>query len=75
MRVPPQVLVFVVSAICNPEGRLSVNARPCRAFAVLGLVMVNVRVVVTGLKVKTGIWVAPKALAIDGGNKTVMVVG
>jgi len=54
-RLPPQVLVLVVSAIASPDGRLSVNASPCRAFAVLGLVMVKVSVAVVGLKVNTGI--------------------
>lgn len=72
--VPPQLLVrFGVFATSNPEGRLSVNARPWSAFAVLGLVMVNVSVAVTGLKVNTGIWVTLNAFVIEGGARTVMV--
>ena len=54
-RVPPQVLVVVVSAIANPDGKLSVKAKPFSAFAVLGLVIVKVSVAVVGLKVNTGI--------------------
>src|SRR5258708_1414451 len=55
-----------VLATASPEGRLSVKARPFSEFAVLILVMVKVRVVVPF----TGIWAAPNALAMDGGNRT-----
>lgn len=72
--VPPQVLLtFAVFATANPEGRLSVKAKPWSAFAVLELVMVNVNVAVTGLNVNTGIWVTLNALVIDGGSRTEMV--
>ena len=74
--VPLQVLVTLgVFATANPDGRLSVKAKPLSEFAVFGLVIVNVSVAVTGLKVKTGICATLNTLVMDGGERTVMVAG
>ena len=67
---PPQEPVRPLGvATTKPEGRVSVNATPVRAVPVLGLVIVNVRLVVTF----TLMLAAPKALVIDGGAITVML--
>jgi hypothetical protein len=66
--VPPQVLLRLgVGATTNPEGRLSVKARPVSVRLVFGLLMVNVRDVVPF----SGILAAPKALVIDAELATV----
>ncbi len=70
--VPPQVLVRPLGvATTRPAGRVSVKATPVSA-AVLaaGLVMVKVSEVVPF----SGTAGAPKALAIDGGASTLMLV-
>ena len=69
-KVPPQlVLAPGVEATAKPEGRGSVKATPRSCFDALGLVMVNVSVVVP----LGGMFAAPKALLIDGGDRTVTV--
>jgi len=67
-KVPPQlVLAPGVEATAKPEGRESVKLTPVSWFAALGLVMVNVSVVVPPGEM----FAAPKALLIDGGDRTV----
>jgi hypothetical protein len=69
-KVPPQLLLAPgVEATAKPEGSESVKPTPRSWFAALGLVMVNVSVVVPPGEM----FAAPKALLIDGGDRTVTV--
>jgi hypothetical protein len=68
--VPPQVLLTLgVAATTRPAGRLSANARPLRARAAFGLVMLKLSDVVPF----KGIEAAPKVLVMLGGVATVRV--
>ena len=70
VNVPPHVLLALgVAATCRPDGKLSVTETPLKAVPVFGLVMVSVSEVVPF----TGMFVAPKALAMDGGATTTML--
>src|SRR5260370_95381 len=69
---PPQVLVSPLGvATTKPAGSVSVNATPVSATALApGLVMVKVSDVVPF----SGIAAAPKALAIEGGATSLMII-
>src|SRR5205814_10602755 len=69
---PPQEPVRPLGvATTKPAGSVSVNATPVRAVPVLGLVIVNVRLVVTF----TLMLAAAKGVVIVGGGMTVMLAG
>jgi len=66
--VPPQVLLRLLGvATTKPAGKVSVNAIPLNPRAVLGLLMVKLRLVVPF----SGIDAAPKALVMLAGEATV----